>query len=228
MPGWAESGLCQDRHACPGGAPDGNGAEHGERLPPPSRGNTEICKDKGHIIPSTSRRKRKQQPNEKADNGRAHDGEDVLRDHQCEAGRNEANKDGTEWTCSGLIGMDPGSHADEERQRVDSEREQCPTEDTEPDNIEKNADDDHGDGSRDKGCKGRAFHHHHHGAGQGIADAARVWNPLRSSFRQQQAMRESSPAPLRWIPTLDGGADVSPLPAFETAIRKAGFSMVVS
>jgi hypothetical protein len=52
--------------------------------------------------------------------------------------------------------MDPGSHADEERQRVDSEREQCPTEDTEPDNIEKNADDDHGDGSRDKGCKGRA------------------------------------------------------------------------
>jgi hypothetical protein len=39
----------------------------------------------------------------------------------------------------------------------------------EPDNIEKNADDDHGDGSRDKGCKGSALHHHH-GAVQGIAD----------------------------------------------------------
>jgi hypothetical protein len=76
----------------------------------------------------------------------------------------------------GLIGMDPGSQADEERQPVDSEREQCPTEDTESDNIEKNADDDHGDGSRDKGCKGRAFHHHH-GAVEGIADPARVWNP---------------------------------------------------
>jgi hypothetical protein len=30
------------------------------------------------------------------------------------------------------------------------------------------------------------------------------------------------------IPTLNGGADVPPLPAFETAIRKAGFSIVVS
>src|SRR5450631_315023 len=32
---------------------------------------------------------------------------------------------------------------------------QCPTEDTEPDNIEKNADDDHGDGSRDKATSSR-------------------------------------------------------------------------
>src|SRR5258708_20925079 len=88
----AKSGLGQDRHACPGGAPDGNGAEHGERLPPPSRGNTEICKDKGHIIPTTSRRKRKQQPSEKADNGRADDEEGILGDHQCEAGGKESNK----------------------------------------------------------------------------------------------------------------------------------------
>jgi len=71
------------------------------------------------------------------------------------------------------------------------EREQCPAEDTEPDDIEKNADDDHGDGSHNKGCKGRAFHHHHHGAVLGIANPARVWNPLRSgsepSFSSSQA-----------------------------------------
>jgi hypothetical protein len=30
------------------------------------------------------------------------------------------------------------------------------------------------------------------------------------------------------MPTLNGGADVPPLPAFEKGIRKAGFSMVVS
>jgi hypothetical protein len=50
------------------------------------------------------------------------------------------------------------------------------------DDIEKNADDNHGDGSRDKGCEGRAFHHHH-GAVLGIADPVRVWNPLGSGWR---------------------------------------------
>ena len=53
------------------------------------------------------------------------------------------------------------------------EREQCPAEDAEPDDIKKNANDEHGDGPRDKGCKGRAFHHHH-GAVLGIADPVRV------------------------------------------------------
>jgi hypothetical protein len=61
-----------------------------------------------------------------------------------------------------------------------------------PTMLRKNVDDEHGDGSRDKDCKGRAFHHHH-GAVQGITDPVRVWNPLRSSFRQEQAMRESRP-----------------------------------
>ena len=60
------------------------------------------------------------------------------------------------------------------------EREQCPAEDAEPGDIKKNANDEHGDGPRDKGCKGRAFHHHH-GAVLGIADPVRVWNPLRSA-----------------------------------------------
>jgi hypothetical protein len=58
------------------------------------------------------------------------------------------------------------------------EREQCPAEDAEPDDVEKNADDEHGDGSRDKGCEGRAFHHHH-GAALRIVDPVGVWNPLR-------------------------------------------------
>jgi hypothetical protein len=33
---------------------------------------------------------------------------------------------------------------------------------------------------------------------------------------------------LRWISTLNGGVDAPALPAFETTIRKAGFSIVVS
>jgi hypothetical protein len=61
-----------------------------------------VCKGKGHIIPSTSRRNREQKSNEKAANGRARGEDGVLPDHECEAGRNEANDDGTERTCSGL------------------------------------------------------------------------------------------------------------------------------
>src|SRR5450432_42284 len=60
------------------------------------------------------------------------------------------------------------------------EREECPAEDAEPDDVEQNADDEHGDGSRDKGCEGRAFHHHH-GAALRIVDPVRVWNPLLES-----------------------------------------------
>jgi hypothetical protein len=48
--------------------------------------------------------------------------------------------------------------------------------------VEKNADDEHGDGSRDKGCIDRTFHHHH-GAALGIADPVRAWNPLRSGWQ---------------------------------------------
>jgi hypothetical protein len=71
--------------------------------------------------------------------------------------------------------------ADEERQRVGCERKQCPTEDAEPSYVEKNADDEHDGGSRDKNRKDRAFHHHHHhhGAILGIADPVRILNPVR-------------------------------------------------
>jgi hypothetical protein len=41
-------------------------------------------------------------------------------------------------------------------------------------------------------------------------------------------MRESCRFPLRWRPTVNRGADVLPLPALETGIRKAGFLVVVS
>jgi hypothetical protein len=53
-----------------------------------------VCKGKGHIIPGASRRNREQQPNENADNGRAHDGEGVLPDDECETTRNETNDHG--------------------------------------------------------------------------------------------------------------------------------------
>jgi hypothetical protein len=46
---------------------------------------------------------------------------------------------------------------------------------------------------------------------------------LTVKFQAEQAMQESSPVAVAIEPTLNGGADVSPLPAFETAIRKAGF-----
>jgi hypothetical protein len=36
---------------------------------------------------------------------------------------------------------------------MDCEREQCPTEDIEPENIEKNPDEDQGDGSREKAAR---------------------------------------------------------------------------
>ena len=41
-------------------------------------------------------------------------------------------------------------------------------------------------------------------------------------------MRESSSVSIAMETALNGGADVRPLPAFETAIRKAGLSMVAS
>jgi len=122
-------------------------------------------------------------PMAKADDGRAHDGEGVLPDHERETACEEAKDDGAEQTGSSLKRIYPRGHADEEWQSVRCEREQRPTEGAEPNNIEKNADDNHGDGSRDKDCKGRAFHHHH-GADPRIADPARFWNPLQSGWRQ--------------------------------------------
>jgi hypothetical protein len=41
-------------------------------------------------------------------------------------------------------------------------------------------------------------------------------------------MRKSPRFPLRWRPTVNGGANVLPLPALDTGIRKAGISIIVS
>src|SRR6478672_6420998 len=99
------------------------------------------------------------------------------------------------------------------------EREQCPAENAEPDDVKKNANNDHSDGSRDKDCKGRAFHHHH-GAIQRIADLASVWNPLRSSCGREQAMQERATKP-----PLLGRPGAPPLPSFETKIWKSAFRL---
>ncbi|MDQ1389061.1 MAG: hypothetical protein QOF56_2515, partial [Acidobacteriaceae bacterium] len=91
----SESGVCLRRQARPSGASDSDGAKHGERLPPPFLGNTDVCKSKGHIIPGACSRNREQQPNDKADDGRAREREGVLPDDECETAGNETNDDGT-------------------------------------------------------------------------------------------------------------------------------------
>jgi hypothetical protein len=65
----SESGGCLRRQARPSSAPDSDGANHGERLPPPFLGNTDVCKGKGHIIHGACSRYREQQPNDKTDDG---------------------------------------------------------------------------------------------------------------------------------------------------------------
>jgi hypothetical protein len=54
-----------------------------------------VCKGKGHIIPGACSRNREQQPNDKADDGRARDREGVLPGDDCETAGNENNDDGT-------------------------------------------------------------------------------------------------------------------------------------
>ncbi len=63
-------------------------------------------------------------------------------------------------------------HADEERQRVDREREQHPAEEAEADDVEDDAECEHGGSSRDNNDKGCAFHHLHGAVGR-IAEFAR-------------------------------------------------------
>jgi hypothetical protein len=53
-----------------------------------------VCKGEGRIIPGACRRKREQQPKDKADDGRAREREGVLPDDECETTRNETGDDG--------------------------------------------------------------------------------------------------------------------------------------
>jgi hypothetical protein len=73
----------------------------------------------------------------------------MLPGHEYETACDKANDEGAEWTCASLKRIDPRSSAHEKRHRMDGKREQRPAEYPESDD-EKNADDDHGDGSRDK------------------------------------------------------------------------------
>ena len=66
----------------------------------------------------------------------------------------------------------PGRQSNEERQGVDSKGEDQPAEQADPEHAEDESDDEHGGNLRDKGCDGRAFHHHH-GATQSIAKRGR-------------------------------------------------------
>jgi hypothetical protein len=71
-----------------------------------------VCK--GNIISGPRRGKGKYQPNEKANNGNALDGGDgSTPEHECETTRHEANDDGGERTCPGLIDRDPCCQPDE-------------------------------------------------------------------------------------------------------------------
>lgn len=66
---------------------------------------------------------------------------------------------------SRLMGVHACRQADEERQRIDREREQHPAEEAEANDVEKDADDKHGGGSRDNRFRDCAFHHHHGATG---------------------------------------------------------------
>src|SRR3954447_8568886 len=68
-------------------------------------------------------------------------------------------------TCSPLMGVHACRQADEERQRIDREREQHPAEEAEANDVEKDADDKHGGGSRDNRFRDCAFHHPHGATG---------------------------------------------------------------
>ncbi len=141
-----------------------------------------MSKAKACIVAGACRWNCKQQPNEKARNGRTGDGESVLPDNERATARGEANGNCAERTCSSLICVDPCGQANEERERMDCKREQRPTEDTEPDDIEKNAYDEHGDGSRDK-VSGVAPSTTTTALSLRLADPAGVWNPWQSCWR---------------------------------------------
>lgn len=53
-----KSGAGLHRHVRPSDTPDSDAANRGERLPPPFRGNAEVCKGKAHTIAGACRRNR--------------------------------------------------------------------------------------------------------------------------------------------------------------------------
>ena len=95
-------------------------------------------------------------------------GERDLSDCQCDGAGHDANKQRAQDASAAVKRGHAGGKPDEERQRVNSKRENQPAKQADPEHAEDESDDKHGGSLRDKGCDGRAFHHHH-GAVQSIA-----------------------------------------------------------
>lgn len=111
---------------------------------------------KSHMIASARCRSRKQKGDEETDRRRAPGGEEKLSGQKYEGAGGEADNDGADWSDSTLMRIHANRKADEKWQRMDRKRKQGPADDGYSDNIEKDANDDHGDGSRDDCCKGYA------------------------------------------------------------------------
>ena len=92
---------------------------------------------------------------------RANDRESDLADAECKRAGDDADKQRADDARAAVKRRHPGRQSDEERQGVDSEREDQPAEQADPEHAEDESDDKHGGSLRDKRCDGRAFHHHH-------------------------------------------------------------------
>ena len=84
-----------------------------------------------------------------------------LPDAERDRAGDEADEQRAEDACAAVKGGHAGRQSDKERQRVDGEREHQPAEEADAERAEDESDDEHGGAPRDKGCDGRAFHHHH-------------------------------------------------------------------
>src|SRR5450432_2550229 len=95
---------------------------------------------------------------------------------------------------------------------MDSKREQCPTYDTESDDVEKNTDNDHGDGSRDRGCRGRAFHHHHGAIARVSRSRGRLESPAVLMASKIPAWKRRDERPAQIAGTASSGPINAALP----------------
>jgi len=149
----------------PGRGANGDRADHSEDLPPDIGRHREPSETVTSMITSERCGHSKHQGDRDARYGRANEREDKLSDGKGDCARDQTKDDHAERTCPRLIGVHARGHADEERQRIDREREQHPAENAKADDVEKNADDQHGDDSRENRFRGYAFHHYHGAAG---------------------------------------------------------------
>jgi hypothetical protein len=82
-------------------------------------------------------------------NGDFDDSESDLPGYERNHSGDDPDGDRSDHTCPVMIGKESGHHAGEERQRVNSPREEQPAKRADAENAEDEADDDHGGGLRD-------------------------------------------------------------------------------